>query len=372
VRGEHGLPNKSSGHKLLKKSAYEKALKRVGLPPGSLIHIGEKRAEKVKITLIRYEQDSYEEKVIDTIEECLPIKDRPGITWVNVDGLHQVDIIEKIGVHLGVHPLTMEDILNTGERPKMDETDEYIFVILKMLYHGKEKNEITAEQVSFVLGSNYVVTFQETVGDVFDPVRERLRGGKGRMRRMGSDYLAFSLIDAIVDNYFVILESIGERMETLEEAVIEAPTRDTLTQVHRLRRELLFLRKIIWPLREVINCFERSESDLVKETTKVYLRDVYDHSIQVIDNVETFRDMFSSMLEVYVTSISNRMNEIMKVLTIIATIFIPLTFVTGVFGMNFQQQIPPLNWELGWLLIMLLNLGVALTMLAYFKKKKWI
>jgi magnesium transporter len=266
----------------------------------------------------------------------------------------------------------MEDILNTGERTKIEETDEYIFVILKMLYHGKTKNEIVAEQVSLILGSNYVVTFQETVGDVFDPVRERLRSGKGRTRKTGPDYLAFALMDAIVDNYFVVLESIGERMEVLEEAVIDVPTRETLSGIHRLRRELLFLRKIIWPLREVISCFERTESELVKETTKVYLRDVYDHAIQVIDNVETFRDMFSSMLEVYVTSISNRMNEIMKVLTIIATIFIPLTFVTGVFGMNFEVQIPPLDWDLGWLVIMFTNLGVALTMLGYFKKKKWL
>nr|MDO8097658.1 magnesium/cobalt transporter CorA [Candidatus Njordarchaeota archaeon] len=357
---------------LQRKSSYEKTLKRVGLPPGSLIHIGEKRAEKVRITLIHYDQDGYEEKVVETIEECFPIKGRSGITWVNVDGLHQVDVIEKLGVHLGTHPLTMEDILNTGERPKMEETDEYIFVILKMLYHGRGKNEITAEQVSLVLGSDYVVTFQETVGDVFDPVRDRLRSGKGRMRRMGPDYLAFALIDAIVDNYFVILESIGERMEALEEAVVEVPTRGTLTEIHRLRRELLFLRKMIWPLREVINCFERSESEFVKETTKIYLRDVYDHSIQVIDNVETFRDMFSNLLEIYVSSISNRMNEIMKVLTIIATIFIPLTFITGVYGMNFSLHFPPLDWELGFLAIMLLNLGIALTMLAYFRRKKWI
>jgi magnesium transporter len=356
----------------LPKGSYEKALKRVGLPPGSLVHIGEKRAEKVKITLIRYDQDSYEEKVVDTIEQCFPFKDRSGITWVNIDGLHQVDIIEEMGIHLGLHPLTMEDILNTGERPKMEETDEYLFVILKMLYHGKTKNEITAEQVSLVLGSNYVVTFQETVGDVFDPVRERIRSGKGRIRRTGSDYLAFSLIDAIVDNYFVILESIGERMETMEEAVVEIPTKDTLSNVHRLRRELLFLRKIIWPLREVINCFERSESELVNETTRVYLRDVYDHAIQVIDNVETFRDMFSSMLEIYVSSISNRMNEIMKVLTIIATIFIPLTFIAGVYGMNFQLQFPPLGWEWGFLVIMILDLSVASVMLAYFRKKRWI
>jgi magnesium transporter len=351
---------------------YKKSLKRVGLPPGTLVHIGQKRAEKVRITRITFDEHSFEQKEVKTIEECFPIKDRRDMTWVNIDGLHEVDIIEKVGTHLGLHPLEMEDILNTGERPKFEESEDHIFVILKMLYHEKGKDRITAEQVSMVVGGNYVVTFQETVGDVFDPVRERLEGGKGRMRKLGSDYLAFALVDAIVDNYFVVLESIGERMELLEEAVIEVPTKETLREVHRLRRELLFLRKIIWPLREVINCLERTESNLVKETTKVFLRDVYDHAIQVLDSVETFRDMFSSMLEVYVTSISNRMNEIMKVLTVIATIFIPLTFVVGVYGMNFPVQIPPLSLQYGFFVIMGLNLVVALTMLAYFRKKKWI
>jgi len=351
---------------------YQKALRRVGLPPGSLVHIGARRALKVKITLIHYSENHYECKEVENIDDCFPIKGRPGITWVNIDGLHQVDIIEKIGTHLGMHPLTMEDILNTGERPKIDEFDDHTFIILKMLYHGQTKNEITAEQVSMILGKNFVVTFQETIGDVFDPVRERLKGGKGRMRRMGADYLAFALIDAIVDNYFVILESIGERTEVLEEAAVEAATRQTLQAIHNLRRELLFLRKIIWPLREVINCLQRSESDLIAETTKVYLRDVYDHAIQVIDNVETYRDMFSSMLEVYVSSVSNKMNEIMKVLTIIATIFIPLTFLVGVYGQNFRIQVPPLDWDYGWFFIMGVCVSVAFVMLAFFKRKKWI
>jgi magnesium transporter len=361
-----------AGHNERSTKPYEKALRRVGLPPGSLVHIGERRATKVRITVIDYDEHHYECKEVRTIEECFPIKDMPGIKWVNIDGLHQVDIIERIGTHLGIHPLTMEDILNTGERPKLDEFEDHLFVVLKMLYHGKIKNEITAEQVSMILGKNYVVTFQETIGDVFDPVRERLKGGKGRMRKMGADYLAFALIDAIVDNYFVILESIGERMESLEVAAVEAATKETLREIHRLRSELLFLRKIIWPLREVINCLERSESELIGDQTKVYLRDVYDHAIQVIENVETYREMFSSMLEVYVSSVSNRMNEIMKVLTIIATIFIPLTFVAGVYGMNFHLQIPPLDWDYGFLAIILLDLSVSLVMVIYFRRKKWI
>jgi magnesium transporter len=360
------------GHNERSTNSYEKALRRVGLPPGSLVHIGQKRATKVRITMIDYDEHHYECKEVGNIEECFPIKDMSGMKWINIDGLHQVDIIEKIGTHLGIHPLTMEDILNTGERPKLDEFEDHAFIILKMLYHGKIKNEITAEQVSMILGKNYVVTFQETIGDVFDPIRERLKGGKGRMRKMGSDYLAFALIDAIVDNYFVVLESIGERMELLEVAAVEAASRQTLREIHRLRSELLFLRKVIWPLREVISCLERSESELVREATKVYLRDVYDHAIQVIDNVETYRDMFSSMLEVYVSSVSNRMNEIMKVLTIIATIFIPLTFIAGVYGMNFGLQMPPLDWDYGFLAIILLDLVVSLIMLAYFRRRKWI
>jgi magnesium transporter len=351
---------------------YQKSLRRVGLPPGSLVHIGERRAATVKITKIHYDEDHYECEELKNIEECLPVKDTPGVTWVNIDGLHDVKIIEKVGTHLGIHPLTMEDILNTGERPKLDEFEDHIFVILKMLYHEKEKNEITAEQVSLLLGRNYVVTFQETIGDVFDPVRERLKGGKGRMRKMGPDYLAFSLIDAVVDNYFVVLESIGERMEVLEEAAVEATRRGTLEDIHRLRRELLFLRKMIWPLREVINLLQRSESNLVHEHTGLYLRDVYDHAIQVIENVETYRDMFSSMLEVYMSGISNRMNEIMKVLTIIATIFIPLTFIVGIYGMNFATPFPPYLEGWGFIAIMLVNLSVAATMIAYFRRRKWL
>jgi magnesium transporter len=351
---------------------FPRVSRKIGLPPGSLVHIGKRKVEKVRITVMHYNGDDLEEKQVEKIEDCLPIRDAPGITWLNIDGLNQVDIVEKIGKDLGLHPLTMEDILNTEERPKLEDLDEYIFIVTKMLYFSKTETQMTSEQVSIIVGSDCVVTFQEKMGDVFDAVRERIRNGKGRIRKMGADYLAFALLDAIVDNYFVILEKIGDRMELMEEAVVDVATRETLYQIHDLRRELLFVRKVVWPLREVISCLERSESRLVEQSTRVYLSDVYDHVIQVIDNVEVFREMFSSMLEVYVTSISNRMNEIMKVLTIIATIFIPLTFIAGVYGMNFHLQFPPLEWEGGFLAVMFLDLAVAVTMLGYFKKKKWL
>jgi magnesium transporter len=350
--------------------AYKRSLKQVGLPPGSLVFTGERKAEKVRITLIRYDGTHFEEKEVGKIDDCFPIKGRRGVTWLNIDGLHDVEVIDKIGKHLGIHPLVLEDVLNMNERPKIEDFDDYIFVIAKMLYHGKTRNDVITEQVSLILGSNYVVTFQERVGDVFDTIRERLRTSKGRLRKNGADYLAFGLLDATVDGYFVVLESIGEKIDYFEESVIQKPTTEILHEIHGLRRRLLSMSRVTWAEREVIDCLQRGESELVKESTKVFLRDVYDHTIQIIDNVETFRDMFSSMLDIYMSSISNRLNQIMKVLTIIATIFMPLSFIAGVYGMNFLFM-PELSVSFAYPLVLLLMLVIALTMVIYFKKKKW-
>jgi magnesium transporter len=349
---------------------YKRSLKQVGLPPGSLVYTGERKMEKVRITLIRYDETHFEEKEVKKIDDCFPINGKTGVTWVNIDGLHDVQIIERTGAHLRVHPLVLEDILNSNERPKMEDYDDYIFIIAKMLYHGKTKNDIITEQVSMILGSNYVVTFQERIGDVFNTVRERLRTAKGRLRKNGADYLAFGLLDAIVDNYFVILESVGERIDRLEESVIQEPTPKILHNIHELRGRLLSMNRVTWAVREVIDCLERGESELIKDTTKAFLRDVYDHTIQIIDNVETFRDMFSSMLDIYMTSISNRLNQVMKVLTIIATVFMPLSFIAGVYGMNFLFM-PELSVSFAYPLVLLLMLAIALTMVIYFKKRKW-
>ncbi|MBU1614655.1 magnesium/cobalt transporter CorA [bacterium] len=348
----------------------KKRSKKAGLPPGSLVHIGERKTEKTRITIIDYDQAQLQEKEAGSIEECFAFKDNPTVTWINIDGLHQIEIIEKMGRHFNLHSLVLEDIVNTGQRPKMEDFEDYIFIVLKMLYYD-QKGGIKTEQVSLILGPNFVISFQEQEGDVFNPIRERIRKAKGRIRKMGADYLAYALMDTIVDNYFIILERLGEEIEDMEEELLTNPTTETLQKIHFLKREMILLRKSTWPLRELINGLERTESPLIQESTDVYLRDVYDHTIQVIDTVETFRDMISGMLDIYLSSISNKMNEVMKVLTIIATIFIPLTFLAGVYGMNFRYM-PELEWHGGYFVVLLVMAAVGMSMVIYFRKKRWL
>ena len=293
------------------------------------------------------------------------------MTWINIDGVHQPENIEKIGKQFKIHPLVLEDVVNTGQRPKMEDFDDYLFIVLKMLHYDEKENETKTEQVSLILSSNYVISFQESEGDVFDPLRERIRVDRGRVRKMRADYLAYSLMDAIVDNYFMVLEKIGERIEDIEDEMIKNPTPEVLQSIHKLKRELIFLRKSVWPLREVISRLERWESPLIDKSIDIYLRDVYDHTIQVIDALETFRDVLSGMLDIYLSSVSNRMNEVMKVLTIIATIFIPLTLIAGIYGMNFRFM-PELEIPLAYPMVLLSMLFVGLLMVAYFRKKKWL
>ena len=350
----------------------KKRSKKAGLPPGTPIHIGEKKSERTRVTLFDYDEQQVQEKEIDSVDECLLFKERPTTTWINVSGLHQVETLEQLNGCFGLHPLVLEDILNTDQRPKMEDFGDYVYIVLRMLSLDKEKkNAIVSDQISIILGATFVLTFQEREEDFFEPIRARIRNGKGRLRKMGADYLVHALLDAVVDHYFVVMESLGEWIEDLEEELVTRPTPATLQVLHHLKREMIFLRKSVWPLREVIAALERGESPLVKKTTLVYLRDVYDHTIQVIDTVETYRDMLSGMLDIYLSSISNRMNEIMKVLTIIATIFIPLTFVVGLYGMNFKYM-PELDWPWGYPLVLILMLGVTVFMLYYFRRKKWI
>jgi magnesium transporter len=350
---------------------FKRTSRKVGLPPGTLVQIEERKTEKVKINIIDYDEVQFQEKEAETVEECFPFKDKPTVTWINIDGIHQVEIIEKIGTHFGIHSLILEDIMNTGQRPKMEDFEDYIFVVVKMIYYDEKDNEIKAEQVSLLLGSNFVISFQEKEGDVFDPIRERTRKAKGRIRKMKADYLAYALVDTIVDRYFMVLEKLGEKIEGMEEELVTNPTPETLQTIHTLKRELIFLRKSVWPLREVISVLERGESSLIDESTGIYLRDVYDHTIQVIDTIETFRDMVSGMLDIYLSSISNRMNEVMKVLTIMATIFIPLTFIAGVYGMNFKY-IPELEWHWGYPVILFVMVAIGILMVIYFRRKKWL
>jgi len=345
--------------------------KKAGLPPGTLVHIGERKEEQIRITLIDYNEQNFQERVVEKVEECFPFKETPTITWINVDGLHNIETIEKIGKNFELHPLILEDILNTGQRPKCEDYDKCLFMVLKMLRYDSDSNIIHSEQVSLVLGQNFVISFQEAIGDVFEQIRDRIRNAKGRIRKMSADYLAYALIDAIVDNYFLILEKMGEQIESMEEELIAKPSDNTVRRIHTLKRELIFLRKSVWPLRELINSMEKTESSLISDSTGPYLRDVYDHTIQVIDTVESFRDMTSGMLDIYLSSISNRMNAVMKVLTIIATIFIPLTFIAGIYGMNFKFM-PELDWKWGYFIVLIIMAVMAAAMLIYFRRKKWL
>ena len=345
---------------------------KTGFPPGTLIHIGDRKSGPVRIKIIDYSESSLQEKDAGRVEECFPFKDSPTVTWINVDGVHDVPLLEKLGGCFQIHPLILEDILNTDQRPKMDDMERYIYIVLKMLDYDTAKDEIVAEQVSLVLGGNFVFSFQVgSAGDVFETVRERIRNGKGRIRKLGSDYLAYALMDAIIDRYFLILEKLGEKIETVEDNLIADPTPDTIHQIHQLKRDMIYLRKSVWPLREVIAALEKCGSDLVQKSTEIYLRDIYDHTIQIIDTIETYRDMLSGMLDIYLSSISNRMNQVMKVLTIIATIFMPLTFIAGVYGMNFRFM-PELGWRWAYPLVLLVMLAVGACMLVYFKRKKWL
>lgn len=351
-------------------SLVRKRSRKAGLPPGTVVYSGEVRKRDVGITIFDYDQDHVDEKSISSIDEVLPFRDTATVTWINVDGIHDTSIIESLGAHFGIHPLVQEDIVSTGQRPKFDDFDDYFFITLRMMSYEDSKDNIESEQVSLVVGSNFVISFQEHLGDVLDPVRDRIRQKKGRITKMGPDYLAYALLDIIIDNYYVILEKIGDRIESMEDDLLGNPSIDTLHAIQRSKRDMIYLRKSIWPLREAINGLERSESKLISKQTRIFLRDVYDHTIQVIDTVESLRDMVSGMLDMYMSSASNRMNEVMKVLTIIATIFIPLTFIAGIYGMNFEFM-PELGVRWAYPAVWVVMGIVGLTMVMFFKRKNW-
>ncbi len=350
---------------------FKKRGEKAGLPPGTPVFVGVKKMEQTKIKIIAYDESKFEEKVIENVGEFFFSQDSKGVTWINVDGIHQVEIIEEIGKKFELHPLVVEDIVNTEQRPKIEDFGNYAFIVLKMLIYEDEKKDIRGEQVSLILGKNFVISFKEKEEDIFEPVRERIRNGKGRIRKMGADYLFYVLIDSIVDYYFIILEKIGDYLEEVEEKVVTQPEKETFNELNKLKRELIFLRKSVWPLREVISGLERGDSSLIERGTRIFLRDVYDHTIQVIDTVETFRDIVSGMHDTYLTSITNRTNEIMKVLTIIATLFIPLSFITGIYGMNFEYM-PELKMRWAYFTVWGVFVGISVLMLGFFKKKKWL
>jgi len=343
---------------------------KTGLPPGTPIYIGEEEPLPAHIDEISYDKASYREKVVDNLSEIFEDLHSPDITWVNVYGLKVSDIIEICNA-MNFHPLIQEDIVNTQQRPKVEEYEDHIFIVLKMINYNKQKDDIDIDQVSFILGERYLVSFQERPGDCFNIIRQRIREDKGIIRKMGADYLAYSLLDVIVDGYFTALERIGDRIEDIEDKLVLDPEIDTLHDIYEMKRVMIAIRKSVWPLREVINHLDRVSNKYFKEGTSLYIRDVYDHTIQVIDAVETYRDLLSGMLDIYLSSISNKMNQIMKVLTIIGTIFIPLTFIAGVYGMNFHYM-PELEWRFAYPTLWVVMIIITGIMLLFFKKRKWI
>ncbi len=346
--------------------------KKAGLPPGTIVYIGENRESKSEIDIFNYSEKIFNERKIDTFDACLKYLNNETITWVNIEGIHNIDIIKSLGKEFNINNLVLEDMANTNQRAKISEFSGYIYIILKMLSYNEVNKQVESEHVSIIFAENYVITLQEgTEGDVFRPVRERLRVESSYIRKLGSDFMVYSLLDVIIDNYFVIMEKIGEEMEFIDEELINNPTPSTLDQIYSLKREILYIRKCIWPLREIINKIERDESSFIKDKTKIYFRDVYEHAIQAIDTIETYRDIISGMMDLYLSSISNKMNEIMKVLTIIGTIFIPLTFIVGVYGMNFEYM-PELKMHYSYPVVWLIMLILGIFMLIMFRRRNWI
>jgi len=351
-------------------TTMKKRSKKTGLGPGSLIHIGNTYAEQSKITIIRYDENIFDEKEVSSAADLRGEKDKPGKVWINIDGLQDVKLLEETGMIFGLHPLILEDILNTDQRPKIEDLTDYLYIVLRN-FHNHENDTLYSEQVSIVLGKNFILSFQEKESALFKPVRERLRGDKGKIRKEGSDYLVHALIDNVVDNYFILLEDMEDRIERLENDLVKQTTPAKLQSIHSLKRELIFLRKSLWPLRETISSLQRSDSPLIDEPNAIYFKDIFDHIIAIIDTVDTFRDMLSGMLDIYLSSTSMKLNEVMKVLTIIATIFMPLTFLAGVYGMNFKHM-PELEWYWGYFAVLAVMLMIVVFMLNFFRRKKWL
>ena len=347
----------------------QKRSKKTGLPPGTLVHIGERKSEHVTVTVFCYSTTNCKELQVEQVDQLSPPADESMI-WINVGGVHKVEMVETLGKQFSLHPLLLEDVTNTDQRPKLDDYEAYIFLVMKML-SLTDRKDIAVEQVSFVLGKNYVISFQENGTDVFQPVRERLRGGKGRLRQSGADYLLYALVDAIVDQYFAVLELSGEQIEAVQQAVVDDPKPETLNEIHALKRQLLFVRRAVWPLRDVMANLSRSDCPFLQHPTKVFFRDVYDHVVQIVDTIEILREMVSASLDIYLSSVSYRLNAIMRVLTVITTIFMPLSFIASIYGMNFEYM-PELRSPWGYPLVLGVMAAVGMGMLVLFRNKRWL
>lgn len=367
LNNANDILNKINPINIAKKKSKQREI--VGKAPGSLIYTGVQKDSPVTMSVIRYNSDDYKKFKIESVSEASSEKQTEQVSWININGIHDTKIIESIGKDFGLHSLLLEDILNIEQRPKIEQYDDNIVVFFKMLYLTDGKLDI--EPISIVLGPNYLISFQEREGDIFDNVRQRIENSHGRIRKRGADYLLFALMDAVIDNYFIVMEEIAERLELLEDRLFEDSDEELLYELQQYRKEIVRMRRSIYPLREVVGRLDRSQYEIIAEDTERFFRDLYDHTIQIIETIETFKETVSSLKDVYMTGVSNRMNEIMKVLTLIATIFIPVTFVAGVYGMNFDHM-PELHWEYGypaaWILMIIMGVG----MFVYFKRKKWL
>ncbi|MBN2332780.1 MAG: magnesium/cobalt transporter CorA [Deltaproteobacteria bacterium] len=343
----------------------------LGQVPGELVFIGEQKVQEVTIRVIDYDQEHLSEQYLQDIGDGIPYKETSTVTWLNINGLHDTELIREIGNGFGLHALVLEDVVNTGQRPKMEEYDDYLFFVLKMMRYDEDEGKIYSEQLSMILGKTYLLTFQERPGDVFEPVRERIRKQKGRIRKVGIDYLAYALLDTIVDNYIFIVERLGGKIEEIEDEILENPTRDVLARINAYKREINYLRKAIRPAREFILQLSRLDSDLVQEQTIPFLKDLLDLATQTVEIIDTYRDMLSDHLEIYNTGVNNRLNEIMKVLTIFSAIFIPLTFIAGIYGTNFEY-LPELHYRYSYLVFWGVLVVVALVMVRFFQRRNWL
>ena len=350
---------------------FKKYAQKVGMPPGSLVYIGEERTESVQITVAHYNETHFHEAEVQTIQECLHFRDSETVTWIHINGIHETEIIEEIGAHFGVNLLVLEDLMSPTQLPKIEVYEDHVFIILKNLDYDAASLSVFREQISLIIGEDYVISLQEEPRKIFTPIRSRLQNTNSRLRKMRADYLAYALIDVIIDHYFIVLEQLSDQIEAIEEKAITNPTSEVLRNINILRREFRMLRRPVLPLRDVINEVLGGEIALFSQDTHLYFRDVYDHLIQVIHTLETFRIAVSELFDTYTSAVSHRMNEIMKVLTLVATIFIPLTFIAGIYGMNFKFM-PELEVPWGYPAVLLVMVGIGMVMFLYFKFKKWL
>jgi magnesium transporter len=345
--------------------------RKLGMPPGSLIHVGEQKTETTVISLIDYDVDQMTEQTVETLDACLPFKDRSSVTWINIDGLHDVSVIDRIGKLFDIHPLVLEDVLNTVQSPKIEEHDQHLFIVLKALRYEATADAILEDQLSIIVGRNILITFQEHPNDLLKPVRDRIRNGRSRIRKRSSDYLMYALLDTVVDHHLMVLDVLGEKLDRLETASLDDITQLHLQSVFALKKKLFAMRKVNRPLREIVGNLLKSECELIDDSNRIYFRDVNDHLIHLVDGIEVYRELINSLVDTYLSTLSLRMNEVMKVLTIAAAVFMPLTFLVGVYGMNFEHM-PELGWRWGYFMVWGVMIATILVLLAFFRRRSWL